>query len=118
MSEPKKYTQPSEGPFELAWVIMMMNTYADALESAARAVDSTGEDPGILSVLSERAAAAARVLWNIEGGEGSLCRTQAVVPSGVIAMPCGLLPTGIGEPTTVLVARSITDTLFETLFVT
>ncbi len=54
MSESEKHIpipQPSEGPVELAWVIMMVKTYADALESAARAVDSVGEDPGILSVL-------------------------------------------------------------------
>ena len=76
----------------MAWVIMMMNTYADALESSATAVDSTeGEDPGILSVLSERARAAARVLWNIEGGAGSLYRTPELTEAWEAHKPAKLM---------------------------
>ena len=78
-AEEPKATEEDPDPersFTLAWVITMMKTYADAFGSAATALDAVqGEDTGVLSLLSERARAAAGVLWNIEGGEGSLHRT-------------------------------------------
>jgi hypothetical protein len=43
--------------------------------------------------------------------------TYTLVPSGVTATPRGPFPTEIGEPTTVLVAVSITDTVSSVLFV-
>ncbi len=75
MSEPR-IPQPSEGCVALPWVTMLVDTYANAIESATKALGVVeGEDSGILSLLSERAKAAGRVLWNVEGGEHSAIRT-------------------------------------------
>ena len=44
--------------------------------------------------------------------------TYARVPSGVKATPTGITPTGIGNPTTLLVAVAITETVSELEFAT
>lgn len=68
--------QTTEDCVPLPWVTMLVDTYANAIESAAKALRVVeGEDNGILLLLSERAKATARVLWNLEAGDHSTIRS-------------------------------------------